>query len=53
MKKVSLWTAMNKTAWHIGLKQKDSDGGVRVKAGCRLIDEYVEHSTPFNNYNAL
>lgn len=32
---------------------KDSDGGVRVKAGCRLIDEYVEHSTPFNNYNAL
>lgn len=32
---------------------KDSDGGVRVKAGCRLIDEYVEHSTPFNNYNTL
>lgn len=32
---------------------KDSDGGVRVKAGCRLIDEYVKHSTPFNNYNAL
>ena len=20
---------------------------------CRLIDEYVEHSTPFNNYNTL
>ena len=32
---------------------KYSDGGVRVKAGCRLIDEYVEHSTPFNNYNTL
>lgn len=32
---------------------KDSDEGVRVKAGCRLIDEYVKHSTPFNNYNAL
>lgn len=22
MKKVILWTAMNKAAWHIGLKQK-------------------------------
>lgn len=47
MKKVSLWTAMKKA------EAKDSDGGVRVKVGCRLIDEYVEHSTPFNNYNTL
>lgn len=28
-------------------------GGATLEAGCRLVDEYVEHSTPFNNYNTL
>ena len=33
--------------------KKELSGGVTLEAGCRLIDEHVEHSTPFNNYNNL
>lgn len=33
--------------------KKELAGGVTLEAGCRLVDEYVEHSTPFNNYNTL
>lgn len=33
--------------------EKELSGGAILEAGCRLIDEYVEHSTPFNNYTTL
>jgi hypothetical protein len=52
MKKVSSWIAMRKTAMAYRPK-KELAGGATLEAGCRLVDEYVEHSTPFNNYNTL
>lgn len=33
--------------------EKELSDGAMLEAGCRLIDEYVERSTLFNNYNTL